>query len=99
MKKALLLTVAAAALIVAPALASAQMTIMPSQRGPQKPRSAASIECSKEADAKGLHGKARHAFRSKCKTGMKTGMSGTKANSAKTSSVKTWRSLTGQASQ
>ena len=30
-------------------------------------RSAASLECSKQADAKGLHGKARSNFRSKCK--------------------------------
>ena len=29
--------------------------------------SAASIECSKEADAKGLHGKERKKFRSECK--------------------------------
>ena len=33
----------------------------------KKPRSAASIECSKEADAKGLHGKERKKFRSDCK--------------------------------
>jgi psiF repeat len=33
----------------------------------QKPRSAASLECSKEADAKGLHGKERKKFRSDCK--------------------------------
>lgn len=32
-----------------------------------KPRTAISIECSKQADAKGLHGKARHSFRNKCK--------------------------------
>ena len=32
-----------------------------------KPRTAVSIECSKQADAKGLHGKARHSFRDKCK--------------------------------
>lgn len=32
-----------------------------------KPRSAASVECSKEADAKGLHGKERKKFRSECK--------------------------------
>jgi CelD/BcsL family acetyltransferase involved in cellulose biosynthesis len=32
-----------------------------------KPRSATSIECSKEADAKGLHGKERKKFRSECK--------------------------------
>jgi hypothetical protein len=31
-----------------------------------KARSAKSIECSKQADAKGLHGKPRKAFRSKC---------------------------------
>jgi hypothetical protein len=29
-------------------------------------RSAASLECSKQADAQGLHGKARKTFRSKC---------------------------------
>jgi hypothetical protein len=34
-------------------------------------RSAASLECSKEADAKGLHGKMRKEFRSKCKYGFK----------------------------
>jgi len=38
-----------------------------------KPRSAASIECSKEADAKGLHGKARKKFRSECKAQAKGG--------------------------
>ena len=32
-------------------------------------RSAASLECSKEADAKGLHGKERKKFRSECKKG------------------------------
>lgn len=32
-----------------------------------KPRSAESLECSKEADAKGLHGKERKKFRSECK--------------------------------
>ena len=31
-------------------------------------RSAASLECSKEADAKGLHGKERKKFRSECTT-------------------------------
>jgi hypothetical protein len=33
---------------------------------PAHPRSAGSMECSKQADAKGLHGKARKHFRSKC---------------------------------
>jgi hypothetical protein len=34
-------------------------------------RSPASLECSKEADAKGLHGKQRKEFRSKCKYSFK----------------------------
>jgi hypothetical protein len=32
-----------------------------------KPRSQASMECSKQADAKGLHGKTRKEFRANCK--------------------------------
>jgi hypothetical protein len=32
-----------------------------------KPRTAKSLECSKQADAKGLHGKERKKFRSQCK--------------------------------
>lgn len=32
-----------------------------------KPRTEASLECSKQADAKGLHGKERRTFRSECK--------------------------------
>jgi len=36
-----------------------------------KPRTAASLECSKQADAKGLHGDARRKFRSECKKGVK----------------------------
>jgi hypothetical protein len=35
-----------------------------------KPRSAESIECSKQADAKGLHGKERKTFRANCKKDM-----------------------------
>jgi hypothetical protein len=34
---------------------------------PTKPRTAESLECSKQADANGLHGKPRRAFRAKCK--------------------------------
>jgi len=41
-----------------------------------KPHSAASIECSKEADAKGLHGKERKKFRAECK---RNAMAGEKA--------------------
>jgi hypothetical protein len=33
----------------------------------KKPRTAASLECSKEADAKGLKGKERKKFRTECK--------------------------------
>jgi hypothetical protein len=41
----------------------------PAAKMDKKPveHSAASIECSKEADAKGLHGKERKKFRSDCK--------------------------------
>lgn len=38
----------------------------------EKPRTAASLECSKQADAKSLHGDARRKFRSECKKGVKT---------------------------
>jgi psiF repeat len=37
----------------------------------QPARSAASLECSKQADEKGLHGKARKTFRAKCLKSMK----------------------------
>jgi hypothetical protein len=36
-----------------------------------KPKSPESIECSKQADAKGLHGQARKEFRAKCKKELK----------------------------
>jgi hypothetical protein len=36
-------------------------------------KAAKSKECSKEADAKGLHGKARKEFRAKCKRGEDAG--------------------------
>jgi hypothetical protein len=36
-----------------------------------KPRSAASLDCSKQADAQGLHGKKRKTFRSECKAAAK----------------------------
>jgi hypothetical protein len=72
MQKHLLLA-AAAGLTVLGAQAFAQGTA----KAPA-PRSAASIECSHQADSKGLHGKARKHFRSKCMRGM------AKAGSAKT---------------
>jgi hypothetical protein len=38
-----------------------------SEKKSDTPKSAASLECSKQADAKGLHGKERKKFRSECK--------------------------------
>jgi Spy/CpxP family protein refolding chaperone len=40
---------------------------MPATPKTQKPRTAKSLECSKQADGQGLHGKPRHAFMSTCK--------------------------------
>jgi hypothetical protein len=39
----------------------------------EKPRTPESIACSKEADDKNIHGKARHKFMSKCKKDAKAG--------------------------
>jgi hypothetical protein len=50
-------------------------TAAPAAPAPAKPaaapvtHSAKSVECSKEADAKGLHGKERKKFREECKKG------------------------------
>ena len=61
-------------LLASPALAQtsapaakSDSTAPASDKKMQKPRTAESIECSKEADAKGLHGKERKKFRSECK--------------------------------
>jgi hypothetical protein len=43
----------------------------PADKKAEKPRTAASLECSKQADAKGLHGADRRKFRSECKKGTK----------------------------
>jgi len=61
MHRIVLLT-SAAALTVFCASAFAQGAI----KAPPKARTAASIECSNRADAKGLHGTARKHFRAKC---------------------------------
>ena len=49
--------------------AFAQTTAPAAKAEPKAPvvHTAASLECSKEADAKGLHGKERKKFRSECK--------------------------------
>jgi hypothetical protein len=39
----------------------------PVEKKTVKPRTAASLECSKEADGKSLHGKERKKFMSECK--------------------------------
>jgi len=60
-----------------------------------KPHSAISIECSKEADAKGLHGKSRKHFRSECKRqAEKSATAGSKSGdgSSKYGSMKGYRS-------
>jgi psiF repeat len=64
------LAFAASLLLAAPTFAQ---TAAPAPAKTEKPRSAASIECSKEADAKGLHGKERKKFRSECKAQAKSG--------------------------
>ena len=65
----LLLMGAASAQTTAPAKTDATKTDAkaPAEKKAEKPRTAASLECSKEADAKGLHGKERRKFRSECK--------------------------------
>jgi hypothetical protein len=59
--------------VVAFALAAlvATGTAALAQKAPSKPRSAASLECSRQADEKGLHGKTRKRFRAKCLKDMK----------------------------
>lgn len=55
-------------LLAGPALAQAPTPPAPAAKAKaEKPRSAISLDCSKQADEKGLHGKERHKFRSKCK--------------------------------
>jgi hypothetical protein len=51
----------------------------PTDKKAPKEHSAESLECSKQADAKGLHGKERKKFRSEC---IKTAKAGTAAPAA-----------------
>lgn len=75
--RALGLALAASLLLAGPAFAQTTAapvaTAAPAAAKAQKPRSAASIECSKQADAKGLHGKERKKFRSECLKEAKAG--------------------------
>jgi len=62
------LALAASLLLAGSAFAQTQTPAAPAPAAKaEKPRSAASLECSKEADAKGLHGKERKKFRAECK--------------------------------
>ena len=62
------------------------------QAAVSKPHSAISLECSKEADAKGLHGKKRKAFREHCKRGAEKGATaGTAGWKSKYDSMKGYR--------
>ena len=68
----LLLVSSAFAQTTAPATPAPAATpapkMAPAEKKAEKPaRTAASLECSKEADAKGLYGKERKKFRSECK--------------------------------
>jgi psiF repeat len=56
----------------APAAAPAAKADTKMAPAEKKPRSAASLECSKDADAKSLHGKERKKFMSDCKKEAKT---------------------------
>jgi hypothetical protein len=52
----------------APAAKTAPVpTMAPAAKKVEKPRTAASLQCSKDADAKGVHGKERKKFMSDCK--------------------------------
>jgi hypothetical protein len=50
-----------------PAPAAKTAPMAPAEKKAVKPRTAASVECSKEADTKSLHGKERKKFMSECK--------------------------------
>jgi len=71
--RALGLAFAASLLLAAPSFAQTAAPAPAKSEKAEKPRSAASLECSKEADAKGLHGKERNKFREDCKKEAKSG--------------------------
>jgi hypothetical protein len=51
----------------APATPAPAGKMAPAEKKMEKPRTAASLECSKEADTKAVHGKERKKFMSDCK--------------------------------
>lgn len=68
MKITTFVTAAAMSAFLAGAAFAQTTTPAPAKPAPVA-HSAKSIECSKEADAKGLHGKERKKFREECKKG------------------------------
>jgi len=60
-------TAAPAAKTTAAPKAAAPAEKMAPEKKAEKPRTAASLECSKEADTKNIHGKERKKFMSECK--------------------------------
>lgn len=85
MKTTSMLLAGAAALAVSSAVAYGQampQTGTPSGAKASSARSSASLECSRQADAKGLHGKPRKHFRSRCMRDMagKAKMDGTRGD-------------------
>ena len=60
-------TAVASLLLISSAFAQTTAPAAKSDTKAPMVHSAASLECSKEADAKGLHGKERKKFRSECK--------------------------------
>jgi len=63
----LLLMSSAFAQATAPATPAPATKMAPADKKAEKPRTAASLECSTEADTKGVHGKERKKFMSECK--------------------------------
>ncbi len=60
---------AAPAMPAAPSAPAMTKPAMPATPAMKKPRSAKSLDCSKQADSQTLHGKPRKEFMSKCKKG------------------------------
>ena len=67
----LLLMGSAFAQTTTPATPAPAAKAAPAEKKAEKPRSAASLECSTEADTKGVHGKERKKFMSECKKAAK----------------------------
>ena len=67
----LLLISSAFAQTTPPATPAPAAKAAPAEKKAAKPRTAESLECSKEADTKGVHGKERKKFMSECKKAAK----------------------------